>query len=36
VTRIELQVIDVDSKKTLIEAGMPVQKQEASEPVQQL
>ena len=36
VTRIELQVIDVDSKKTLIEAGMPVEKQEASGPVRTL
>jgi TolB-like protein len=36
VTRIELQVIDVNSKKILIGAGMPVEKKEASGPTQKL
>jgi TolB-like protein len=36
VTRIELEVIDVNSKKTLIGAGMPVEKEEVAGPAQKL
>jgi TolB-like protein len=36
VTRLELEVIDVNSKKTLIGAGMPIEKEDVAGPAQKL